>query len=108
MQIAQFLIIISYMIVSFWTSCGYNPTIVKLVIAEATINLFLFMNFYRKAYWSKRNAMQKIICGSLQYNHDEVEEKGIRKSNGAVENGTSDINNNGDMVWADGVDKKIQ
>lgn len=108
MQIGQFLIIISYMIVSFWTSCGYNPIIVKCVIAEATINLMLFMNFYRKAYWGKRNKIQRIICGSLQYNHDIDEEKSNTTTKRSITNSNSDINNNDDMLWANGVTKKME
>lgn len=51
--------------------------------------------------------MQKIICGSLQYNYDEPEEKSSR--NGVVKNGgSSDINNNGDMLRVNGVHKKYE
>lgn len=78
-QILQFIIIISYMTVALWTSCNYNPFIIKLVIGEATINLILFLNFYRKAYLNKNVTTQMIICGSLQCIEDENDSISTKK-----------------------------
>lgn len=77
-QIIQFLIIISYLILSLWFSCGYNQTVVKLTIFEAGLNLVLFLNFFLKAYDAKKILSQKMsVCGSLQYN--DIENRGEPK-----------------------------
>lgn len=68
LQIAQFLIILTYNTASHFTSCGYNLVIVKLIMFEAIVNLVLFINFYRKSYGKDRLAkMTKLmICTPLQ------------------------------------------
>lgn len=81
-QIVQFVIIIIYMIASFWLSCGYNQQIIWLLIGNVSINLVLFLNFYFKTYDSKKLISEKInVCGSLQFNNIYSEGEHGNKSN---------------------------
>lgn len=91
LQIAQFLIILTYSIVSHYISCGYNLMVVKLIMAEAVINLMLFINFYRRAYGKDRlgKMTKMMICTPLQMKEGIVDNKveNDENQNLLVENG---------------------
>lgn len=73
-QIIQFVIIILYMIASFWLSCGYNQKLIWLLICNVSLNLVLFLNFYFHAYDSKKMIRDKMaVCGSLQFTNSYTE-----------------------------------
>ena len=77
MQITQFLVINVYLTASLWFSCGYNQKIVWLLITNVSLNLILFLNFYMKAYDSKKLISEKIaVCGSLQFNDFTLQNSG--------------------------------
>uniref|UniRef100_A0A336LS88 Elongation of very long chain fatty acids protein n=1 Tax=Culicoides sonorensis TaxID=179676 RepID=A0A336LS88_CULSO len=54
MQMFQFCLIICYLAMAFFNSCGFNKVVSGLIIAQAGLNLFLFANFYRRAYLNKK------------------------------------------------------
>uniref|UniRef100_A0A336M5W3 Elongation of very long chain fatty acids protein n=1 Tax=Culicoides sonorensis TaxID=179676 RepID=A0A336M5W3_CULSO len=67
LQITQFIIILIYMVASFWLACDFKRFVVNTIIAESVINLVLFLNFYMKAYKKGLNQAMKdkiSICGS--------------------------------------------
>lgn len=83
LQIAQFLIILTYSIVSHYISCGYNLMVVKLIMVEAIINLALFINFYRKAYGKDRlgKMTKMMICTPLQMKEGIVDTGKVKDEN---------------------------
>ncbi|KAJ6644443.1 Elongation of very long chain fatty acids protein 7 [Pseudolycoriella hygida] len=73
-QIVQFVVIIAYSTASLWLSCGYNQTVILLIIANVSLNLILFLNFFFNTYGSGKLLADKVaVCGSLQFNHNYSE-----------------------------------
>lgn len=86
-QIIQFIVIITYMTISLWVSCGFNKNVVKLIIFEATVNLLLFLNFFRKTYDKKNRKARTVICGSLQINETRKKQLTDENANELHQNG---------------------
>lgn len=59
-QIMQFCIIIAYLSVSMFNSCGFNRYVSFGIIMQSIINLVLFVNFYKRAYLSKRKVIRSV------------------------------------------------
>lgn len=65
-QIIQFCMIIVYLVVACFNSCGFNKYVTIAIIMQSGINLVLFINFYRRAYMQGRKVKCDVNSNTLK------------------------------------------
>lgn len=73
-QITQFCMIITYLALANFNSCGFNKYVTNAIIIQSGINLVLFANFYRKAYLAG-NKQQKQTTVDINSNYERSSKK---------------------------------
>lgn len=74
-QITQFCLIIAYLSIAVFNSCGFNKYVTVAIIIQSGINLVLFAHFYRKAYLSANNKKHDKVIVDINNNYIENSKK---------------------------------